>query len=334
MTILRRSFHTTREDRGERLDQVLPRAIEGISRRHARRLIDRGAVYVDGKRVRVASRRLDAGARVEAWIEEDPATPSFTLETRHILYEDDVLIAVDKPPGLPSQAAVHDAVHCLEEAVRRHLAEREGDGAPYLALHHRLDRGTSGVLVFAKHRAANHGLAEAFRERRVRKVYHALTVVALETVDREHVPDTSWVVSDRLDVEDGRAVRVESGGRTAETEIRPLQVFPGALWVEAIPRTGRMHQIRIHLAMSGFPVLGDTLYGKEAAARLAAPRLMLHAQSLTLAHPVSGEALCIESPLPEDFRRQVAVLAGPRAPKGGAAPTPEELSRLLADGEG
>lgn len=297
------------EQEGQRLDQFLAQSLAPrFSRRRIRRLIDAGAVYVDGKRLRVASRPVRRESRVEVYVEPAPSTPPVRIAEHHVLYEDDALIAVDKPPGLPSQPTVGDAVHDLFSQLRRFLSERDGRrGArePYLALHHRLDRGTSGVILFAKSRRANRGIAEAFSQRRVRKVYHALCKLTAE-----RPPEGAWTVHNHLspprEAPDGRRMVVaDVSGRTAETEFRTLQSFPGALWIEAIPKTGRTHQIRVHLADSGLPVLGDPLYGRGALPKIPAERLMLHAVSLTLEHPTTGEALVLESPLPDDFRRQV-----------------------------
>lgn len=297
----------TPEQTGRRLDQFLAQAFPvPFSRRRIRRLIDAGAVYVDGKRVRVASRKLRPAASVEVWLEEAPPTAASDLGPPHVLYEDSDLIAVDKPPGMAVQATVADAVHDLFAQLRRFLAERDRS-TPYLALHHRLDRGTSGVVVFAKERRANRRLAEAFAGQQVRKVYHALCAPAAP-----EPPRRAWTVRNRLSALRNagggprRVVAVAAGGRPAETELRPVRRFPGAVWVEALPKTGRTHQIRVHLADSGLPVLGDARYG--AGARIPAPRLMLHALAVTLAHPVTGEVLSIESPLPEDFRDLVRAL--------------------------
>ncbi len=305
-----------------RLDQFLARALpadpENVSRREARRLIDAGAVYLDGKRVRVASRRIRSTSRVEVYVEDQPAA-AVEIGSDHVLYEDELLIAIDKPSGIPAQATRGDAVHDLYSQVRRFLKRRDGSPAPYLALHHRLDTGTSGVMLFAKDRSVNRHLGMAFTDQRVRKLYHALSVVASVTV-----PGGAWTVSNQLAAPrtiDGirKVVALDSAnsvegrpaeGRPAETDFRPLRVFPGAVWIEAVPKTGRTHQIRVHLADCGLPVLGDRLYGREARPRIPAPRLMLHAASLTLEHPVSGEALCIESPLPADFRDEVRLLQG------------------------
>ncbi len=322
-------FRPAERHRGERLDRFLTAALAGaeesegrtpegrtldgrtpegrtpISRRRVRRLIAAGAVYLDGRRCHIASRPLRPGARLEVVLDPQETRarprqePELDVEPR-VLFEDRHLIAVDKPAGVAAQATDDDDVHHLFAAVRRFLAAREGVGRPYLALHHRLDRGTSGVMLLSKSRAANAGLAAAFREQRVKKTYLALGAV------NEPPPDDEWTVRDRLVLRRQdrgiRAVSVERGGRPAETRFRVRERFAGAVLVAAAPRTGRTHQVRIHLAGSGVPVLGDHLYG-PAQPSIVAPRLMLHAAMLELEHPLGGETVRIESPLPEDFRR-------------------------------
>jgi len=325
--------HPGQEHRDLRLDQFLAQAFpEPVSRRQARRWIDAGAVYLDGKRVRVASRRIQDTARVEVYLGEEPADgrlAAVEIGSGHVLFEDELLIAIDKPSGIPAQATRGDAVHDLFSQVRRFLKQRDGSPDPYLALHHRLDTGTSGVMLFAKDRSVNRPLARAFAEQRIRKIYHALCLVASVSV-----PDGAWTVQnvlsaprtvdgvrkvvalDPLRPAEGRPAegRPAEGrpaeGRPATTDFRPLRVFPGAVWVEATPKTGRTHQIRVHLADNDLPVLGDRVYGRGVRPRIPASRLMLHALSLTLEHPSTGEALCIESPLPADFREEVRFLEG------------------------
>ena len=307
------------DQRGRRLDQFLSQALagrlEGISRRKVRRLIDDGAVYVDGQRVRVASRKVRPPARVELVLENAPPShaprrhipsspipSSPELEPSSILYEDDDVIALDKPSGMASQATRSSAVDDAVAHLRRFLTERDGR-PPYLALHHRLDRETSGVLLLAKRRAANASLAATFSERRARKVYQALVVL-----QGASLPAEPWTIHGRLSAprQAGGGRRVEvltTGGREAETEIRPVRSFGTVAWLEARPRTGRTHQIRVHLAEAGMPVLGDRAYGRAEAPPVEVRRLMLHAGELALEHPVTGEPLAIESSLPEDFQR-------------------------------
>jgi RluA family pseudouridine synthase len=298
---------------GQRLDQFLAQAPSQsgppLSRRAARRLIDAGGVFVNGKRVRVASRRLESSSRIEIYL-EDKVAPTPRISDEHVLYEDDLLIAVNKPSGTPAQATQSDAVSDLFSQLRRFLADRDGPRAHYLALHHRLDRGTSGVMLFAKDRRANRGLAEAFAEGGVDKLYYAFSALSEDSVRED-----AWTVQNLLapprTVDGVRRVvtaRSEAEGRSAETLLRTRRFFPGAVSIEAIPKTGRTHQIRVHLAGCALPVLGDRLYGRFVRPRIPAPRLMLHAARLTLKHPGTGKPLSIESPLPADFREYVRQL--------------------------
>jgi RluA family pseudouridine synthase len=199
---------------------------------------------------------------------------------------------VDKPPGLATHATADPSRPHLTGLVTAHLVAR-GHPAPYLGVHQRLDRDTSGVVLFAKAAAANPGLARAFAGREVEKTYHALTTLPA-------VPAPSrWRVRGRLAPSGKRRmVTVESGGQEAETGFHLLESHPGGLLVEAAPRTGRKHQIRVHLAEAGMPILGDEVYGSPSP---QAPRLMLHAFRLGLPHPLTGEPLVIESSHPRDF---------------------------------
>jgi 23S rRNA pseudouridine1911/1915/1917 synthase len=306
------SLKATEAHRGMRLDHVLaewlPTALgRPVSRALARKLIVAGAVYLNGKRVRIASKELLAGAKVEAWIDEaklesgGPARDrAFTLGPERVLFEDEWLIVVDKPPGLPTQPTLDEARDNLFAAVKRFLAARAPH--PYVALHHRLDRDTSGVIALAKHVDANAGLARAFAGREARKTYVALTGPGREP-PRE--------VRDFLGKLPGAGKRarfgaVRSGGDPAHTEFSVLERLARGFYLEARPLTGRTHQIRVHLAGVGLPILGDELYGGAGGA----PRLMLHARRLELPHPVTGEMLAVESAVPGDFSEMLARLRG------------------------
>jgi 23S rRNA-/tRNA-specific pseudouridylate synthase len=237
-----------------------------------------------------------AGQRVEAVVRPDLLAAraertdrAFRLTGRAVLFRDAVLLAVDKPPGLPTHATADPGRPSLVGHVERYLGAR---GAPrYVAVHQRLDRDTSGVVLFATDRRANEGLAGAFAGRLVEKTYLALTARPAA------VPDGRRLVSLPLE-------------RPAETEVVVREVLPDALLVEARPRTGRKHQVRAHLAHAGMPILGDPVYG-DAGGR--APRPMLHASRLALPHPLTGARLVIESPLPADFAVLLARLRKTRA---------------------
>lgn len=220
-----------------------------------------------------------------------------------ILYEDRQVIAVDKPAGLATQGG-SGVAECLEDL----LQERVRPGRK-VRLVHRLDRDTSGVLVAAKTQPAAAFLSAAFAERKAAKVYLAIVCggspepadgcIELPLVKAPGKPDLM------------RAVRPGETGLAAATGYRTLEAFNvAAALLELRPETGRMHQLRVHLAHSGRPIAGDTKYGGLfSVAGLSIARLMLHARYLSLPHPAGG-LLQVEAPLPSDF---LGVLAGLRA---------------------
>jgi len=247
-----------------RLDQLVAE-VTGLSRRHAREVLKLGGVQVAQKRVRVASRTRSLGA-----------PPEMELD---VVFEDDWILAVNKPAGMPTQGTQASDRHDLLALLGR---QRPGQK---LILCHRLDQGTSGVLVLAKDKAGD--LGRHFQERTLRKVYLARVEkpIAAVTVDlpigrlRLAKPARFGCEGDLLEP------------KASQTLFRPALpeevagLLPGH-WVVAEPRTGRTHQIRVHLASLGAPVLGDGLYGGGAS-----DQLWLHAWKLSLTHPVTGEAL-------------------------------------------
>jgi 23S rRNA pseudouridine1911/1915/1917 synthase len=191
----------------------------------------------------------------------------------------------------------------------------EGHVGGPLTLLHRLDKDTSGVLLLGRTREFSAALLEDFRHRRVEKRYLALV--------RGAPRQTFEVVSHLREADGDRIQTVRSGGMRAETGFRVLGRAGDYALVEAIPRTGRTHQIRVHLSQVGDPILGDGLYGGEAAAAgRPVPRQMLHAWFLSFRHPASGESLRIEAPIPEDFREVARAIFGARLPGPLAGPPP------------
>lgn len=315
----RHRFVVTPEQAGARLDEAVSEAVDAARRRRlsksqARKLIVIGAVRVNGAAVRQPGRRLRAAARVEVSVRplalaraELPADRPFELTPGAILYEDQALIAIDKPPGLPTQATVDPSRPSLFSSVKSSLGPEA-----YLGIHQRLDRDTSGVVLFAKDRRANPGLARAFAERAVTKVYAALTAAS-----RASHPQR-WHAMSRLSLATGKPPRVRvvvEGGLEAETGFQVLRRSPLVWLVEARPRTGRKHQIRVQLAAAGLPIVGDTLYGGPLRVEgRRVPRAMLHAARLELIHPLTRKPLRIESPLPQDFTELWSVVSAPGAP--------------------
>ena len=310
---------------GERLDRYLHQVFgrhqgEGApSRRQVRRWIDQGRVYINRSRCRVASKAVVAGQKVSVIVPAGEPTVSsgevYELTPEAVLYQDEHLLVLDKPPGVPSQATRQDAQDHLLAAAQRWL-RKESKRPMDLWLHHRLDRGTSGVIVLAKSVAANGALTRAFAERRVHKRYVALTAgcpedtawtidLPLQRVRGERGRPMSQVV-DSTEFQEPMDALSQRGQKIQEavTEVRCLERFAEAAWLELRPQTGRMHQIRVHLAWCGHPVLGDRLYGTSEGWRLPqgnVPRPLLHAESLGLRHPVSGEHLVLRAPLPSDM---------------------------------
>ena len=206
-----------------------------------------------------------------------------------ILFEDEYFLAVNKPSGLPCQATLDtNRVHLFGELQKQY---------PNLALHHRLDRDTSGVMVFAKKKEANIPLAEMFEKHRIQKTYNCLT--AKKAGPSEFTVKNFLAPFAKSRKEKTRMILVHKGGQTAETHFKILETLQKGFLIEAQPKTGRMHQIRVHLSSRGMGIFGDDLY--SAPKEPVAPRLMLHALRLEFQHPFTQEAMQIEAPLPSDF---------------------------------
>jgi 23S rRNA pseudouridine1911/1915/1917 synthase len=285
------------EEAGKRLDLLLAERVPELSRRRARLLIGAGAVWIDGRRVLVQSRPVAAGQEVVCHLQSFTFRTTETSEPLTVLYEDDALLAVDKPAGMPSHPTYARKLGTALQVAEEQLRRREGRKVLLWPLH-RLDTATSGVLLFAKTQAAARAVNQNFARRRVAKRYQAL-VAAVPAAASGEV---------RLALAEGHLrTEASTSGKEAVTRYQLLEAFADTALLEIEPLTGRMHQIRVHLAAIGHPVLGDTKYGREAE-RGAAPRLMLHASSLELPHPIGGRPLVIESPLPQDFRASLARL--------------------------
>jgi 23S rRNA pseudouridine1911/1915/1917 synthase len=222
------------------------------------------------------------------------------VESLPILYEDEDLIAVNKPSGLPTVPTADPGRPSVFSLLKDQLRARDGGAdVAYLGVHQRLDVETSGVVVFAKRQDANEWLAHAFATRTVVKVYVALTVRP------PSLPPETWRVDRPVETAHGEAGR----SRGAVTELSLTRVLRRALLVEARPETGRRHQVRIHLAASGLPILGDTKYGGPAhIGRMAVPRVMLHAARLTVPRGATDSRLELSAPLPPDFENLVGIL--------------------------
>ncbi len=292
----------TADRAGERLDVFLARRVDGLSRSHARRLIDEGLVTVDGRRER-PSLHLASGARIVATLPAaEEATPAAESIPLTIIYQDGDIIVVDKPAGLTVHPAPGHPSGTLVNAllaIAPELAEARETVRPGIV--HRLDKDTSGLLVVARSDRARASLIHQLRQREIHKTYLALV---------QGVPEPA---QGTIEAPVGRHPRnrkrmaVVAGGRDAETRYQVREVLASFALLEVEPVTGRTHQIRVHLAAMGHPVVGDGVYGKRSP---LVGRQFLHAWRLAFELPSSGRLVEFESPLPADLRRALESLRG------------------------
>lgn len=291
---------------GARLDRFLA-AVPGVrTRSQAKQLIDAGRVRVDGV-ARKAAYALRPGATVEVDL-PPPAPTGVEPEALPlaVLYEDADLLAIDKPPGMVVHPAPGARRGTLVNALVHRLGLLAGVGEPDRpGIVHRLDRDTSGVLLVARTPAALEALARQFRERTVEKRYLAIV--------RGRVAGTSGVIDRPI----GRHPRARKRMSVASRRPRPaltrwvvLERLSGATLLRLEPKTGRTHQLRVHLAAAGHPIVGDQVYGARGTADRAPrwARQALHAEEIRFAHPRSGERLAIRAPLPADLEQLLAAL--------------------------
>jgi 23S rRNA pseudouridine1911/1915/1917 synthase len=308
------------ESAGLRLDVFLARMIPDQSRSFLARAIEKGVVRVDGVVAR-ASLKLKPGSLVCFDVPEPPrAGPAAEEIPLEFLLLDDVMAAVNKPAGMVVHPAKGNWKGTLAGALKWHL-EREGAGLSSLGgptrpgIVHRLDRDTSGVIVVARSEDAHHRLAKQFEQRTVEKTYLAITQ-GQPSFDRDEI---SAPIGIHPYQREKMAVRQDHAtSREAVTRYEVIERFRGAALVRVAPKTGRTHQIRVHLAHIGCPVLCDMLYSGRSVIEPtlfglpAGPPLLtrqaLHAASLAIDHPTTGERLQLAAPLPADMEQMLAAL--------------------------
>jgi 23S rRNA pseudouridine1911/1915/1917 synthase len=292
---------------GLRLDAALARMF-GFSRTTAATLVDTGGVTVDG-RARDRSDRVTAGAWLEVDMPEPPAPPSATPEPvpgLTVVYADDDIVVVDKPVGVaahPSPGWDGPTVTGGLAAMGHRLstsgaAERQG-------VVHRLDVGTTGLMVLAKSERAYRVLKDAFRDRTVDKRYAALV--------QGHPDPTRGTIDAPIDRHPGSDWKfaVVAGGRPSVTHYDTVEAFRAATLLDVTLETGRTHQIRVHMAAIRHPLVGDLTYGADPtlAERLGLRRQWLHAARLGFEHPATGEWVEFTSPYPDDLARALALVS-------------------------
>ena len=278
------------EAAGQRLDRVLASLPEVDSRQEAQRLLAAGGVTVDGT-ARAQSYRVAGGEELEF---DPPEHAETELQAEdvdlRIAWEDEHLLVVDKPAGVVVHPAPGHAGGTLVHSLLAHGAA--GGEAERPGIVHRLDRDTSGVILVAKNDAAHNALAKQLKERTVEKTYLALV---------EGTPKPMQGVIDAPIARDSRnrqRMAVVEGGRESVTSYSVVERFSGYSLVEARPKTGRTHQIRVHLAAIGHPMLGDRVYGKPSN---LVGRQFLHAARIAFLHPRSGRRMELEAKLAEDL---------------------------------
>jgi 23S rRNA pseudouridine1911/1915/1917 synthase len=296
-----------------RVDVFLAQQVPASSRRTAQRAIAAGEVRINGRRARKGDRvRADDLVQVADTLYAPPRLQPNPQLTLRVLYEDEAMIAVDKPAGMPSQPLRRDESRTVANfLLARHPDAAELDpGGREAGLVHRLDVDTSGVLLAARTAAAYRCLRAQFARQQVVKEYVALVDGAVRAGGIVDTP----IAHDRRNP---RRMRVsapgDAPGRRAVTHFSPIAHHGRRTLVRVRIPTGVMHQIRVHLASIGYPIVGDRLYG---AATTSAPRQLLHAATLSVTHPTSGEAVQIRSPLPADFAEVLRRLRRAKVPVG------------------
>jgi 23S rRNA pseudouridine1911/1915/1917 synthase len=297
----------TADDSAARLDRFVVQALPELTRGAVQRLIDDGAVTVNGKPGKAAY-KIKLGDAVVARL---PAPPPAEVQAEPIpldlVYEDDDLIVVNKPAGMVVHPAAGHVSGTLVNAVLAH-SPGLGDVGPEnrSGIVHRLDKDTSGLIVVAKTESAREALQHQFKSRSVAKVYVAL-------VEGRLAPPQGLIdVPIGRDPRQRKRMAAVAGGRPSRTAFKAVEFFDqGAqhyTLVEVRPQTGRTHQIRVHLAWLKFPIVGDTVYGRRRKTTLPLRRHFLHAQSLVFRLPSDGREVTFTAPLPSDLAAVLELL--------------------------
>ncbi|HET9989956.1 MAG TPA: RluA family pseudouridine synthase [Kofleriaceae bacterium] len=269
----------------------------------AKRHVTTGKVFVDGARVTEVDHRLAPGQEVELRL---AAPRPHDPEREGILvYDDPHIVVIDKPAGVNSVPYEDRETGTAMDLIRG-AWRRQGKAATSVALHvvHRIDRATSGLLMFAKSKRAEIGLAAQLRAHEMARQYRCVAhgVVVTGTIE-------SWLIPDRGDGLRGSTTQPNRGKR-AVTHVEVERALRGATLCKVRLETGRTHQIRIHLSESGHPLVGEEVYIRDYTAPvIASPRLLLHAATLGFDHPITGERVELASELPPDFTAMLAKLA-------------------------
>lgn len=302
-----------------RIDEILriklPEYLKGqeISNSKIRRLIISGSVYVNNLQIRRPAYIVFPKSNIvinfdetKFFYEKQPDDIKYELTAKDILFEDEFLIIVNKPSCFPTEETIvgSEKRDNLHQAIIRWLWNKNPSlrNPPYVGIMHRLDRETSGVILFTKQRCVNEFIHKMFEDHNCQKIYHAISFSKKEIKKKFQVENYMGRISNKSSAAKWGITSQGKGGFYSKTEFTlinqlKLQKY-NSYYIEAKPLTGRTHQIRVHLASLGFPLLGDSIYGG-----VEYKRIMLHSKSLEFIHPVTKEKLKIEAPIPELFKK-------------------------------
>jgi 23S rRNA pseudouridine1911/1915/1917 synthase len=298
---------TVTAGQSDRLDKFLVENLPDLSRSRIQALIRDGNVEIDGKTILKTGFPVEAGNKVS--IEIPAAIPSKLIPediALDIIFENDDLVVVNKPAGMVVHPGAGHFTGTLVHAALAAIADLEGIGGEERpGIVHRLDKDTSGLILLAKNEKAHRWLQDQFRDRTVKKVYLAL-------VDGKPPTPTGRIEAEiARDPSHRKQMAVVSAGRGrgAVTEYKTLEQFERHTLIEAHPLTGRTHQIRLHLAFLGCPIVGDTIYGKKVAT-IELGRHFLHAARISVRLPGEKELRTFEAPLPDELQKALDLLRG------------------------
>ena len=296
----------TADRAGERSDQLLSRSVEGLTRSAAQKLLEQGRVTTPEGRTLKKNERPEPGAVLLLDLPDpeplDAQPQDIPLD---IVYEDEDVVVVNKPVGMVVHPAAGHSDGTLVNALLYHCGKSLSgiNGVLRPGIVHRIDRDTSGLLIVAKNDAAHLALARQLEDHSLRRTYEAIVVGGF----REDSGTVDAPIARHP--KERKRMAVVPGGKRAVTHWRVVERFPGHTWVECELETGRTHQIRVHMAHLGRPLLGDTVYGaKKPVPGLAGQ--CLHAARLRFVHPSTGEEMELSAPLPEWFDSAASRLRG------------------------
>ena len=307
MTVESRSMPVPDGLAGERADAALARLL-GFSRTFAAEIVSANGVTLDGRTLGKSDRLVAGGWLEVEW--ESKSAPEIVpviVEDLGIIYDDDDIVVVDKPAGVAAHPSVGwDGPTVLGALAGAGFTVATSGAAERRGIVHRLDAGTSGLMVVAKSERAYSELKRAFHDREVDKIYHAVV--------QGHPDPTAGTIDAPLGRHPGSSWKfaVVTDGKPSVTHYETVEAFPTATLLEIELETGRTHQIRVHMAAQRHPCVGDTMYGADPtlSARLGLTRQWLHAHRLGFVHPSSGEYVSFESPYSPDLQAALEVLRG------------------------